>query len=374
MKWRSNARASRFLNMTRIWNKHKQTNTPLKRKVFVGLSGGADSAVAAALLKERGLEVIGVFMRLAPEETVGSHDEIAAREIAKKLEIPFLVWDCRGEFKKAVIDYFLRELAAGRTPNPCVVCNQRIKFGLFLKKALQNGAEFVATGHYARLRRAVRGGKTIYELFRAKDKSKDQSYFLHRLNQAQLSKIIFPLGDYNKKQVIALAKQRRLPCLARESRDICFVNDYSRFLAKHLPAKMNHGKIIDAVGRILGEHNGLALFTPGQRVGIGGQGPFYAVKKDLKKNILFVSNDKRDLFQKEIRIKNINWLVGAAPALPLVCRVQIRYSGKAAKAKIIRRNSFADVVFNKPQLAPAPGQSAVFYDALGKVLGGGVIW
>lgn len=339
------------------------------------MSGGVDSAVSAKLLKMQGYDVSGIFIRFWNKKSdCGSSAETAARRVAEKLKIHFLVWDCRREFKKAVIDYFLKELVAGRTPNPCVVCNQRIKFGLFLKKALAAGAGFAATGHYARLRPAIRGGKTIYELFRAKDKSKDQSYFLHRLNQSQLSKIIFPLSDLAKKQVIALAKEWRLPCLSDESRDICFISDYRRFLAKNLPGKMKPGKIIGAGGGILGQHSGLALFTLGQRVGVGGRGPFYAVRKDAKKNILFVSNEKRDLFQKKIRIKNVNWMAGAAPALPLVCRIQIRYGGEAAKAKIVSRQSSVVAIFFKPQWAPAPGQSAVFYDAAGKTFGGGVIW
>jgi len=391
------------------------------QKVFIGLSGGVDSSVAAALLKKRGYEVVGIFMRFWSEEKNKENGccsveaEAAARLVAKKLAIPFYVWNFGREFKEAVVDYFLAELRAGRTPNPCVVCNPQIKFGLFLERAIKLGANFVATGHYARLRREVsipndqfskksktQFFKNIYKLFAAKDKTKDQSYFLYGLKQQQLSKIIFPLGRLSKKEVYALASKMKLPYRPVESFDICFIDDYQRFLKKYL--KMKPGKIIfssviptrlaEAKTRrakagiqkpgsrvkpgmtdiIVGRHEGLALYTIGQRTGVGGPGPFYAVKKDGRKNILYVSNNECDLQRREITVGKINWLSGRLPKLSFNCQVKIRYRNEGAKAvvKLYSKNK-AQIIFNQSQWAPTPGQSAVFYGKSGEILGGGII-
>ncbi len=384
-----------------------------KKRVFVGLSGGVDSSAAAALLKDQGYDVAGVFMRFWGEAghwengCCSASAEAAARLVAAKLNIPFYVFDVAKEFKKKVVDYFLRELKAGRTPNPCVVCNPQIKFGLFLKRALKLGADYVAMGHYAKIKVKSQKSKVksqipriIYKLFTAKDKQKDQSYFLVGLKQKQLSKIIFPLGDYLKSEVYDLAVKRRLPYRQGESFDICFIDDYQRFLRKYL--KMKPGKIISPTGYELGQHQGLPLYTIGQRVGIGGPGPFYLVKKDVKKNILYVSNNEKDLLQKEMQVGKINWLSGQPPRMPFKCKVKIRYQGEVASAVIARsdptfagerhdnsmnggntsrllrpalggtRNDNVVVIFEKPQRAITPGQSAVFYKN-SKVLGGGII-
>ncbi len=322
------------------------------------MSGGVDSSVAAVLLKKQGHEVVGVFMRLG--ESAG---EKAAKKVAKKLGIKFLVWDFGREFKKVVKDYFLRELSAGRTPNPCVICNPKIKFGLFLNKALKSGADFIATGHYAR----AKSGR----LFAAKDKIKDQSYFLYGLNQKQLSKTIFPLGDMTKKQVVALAKKRHLPYRAGESFDICFIDDYQGFLKKHL--KLKPGKIVDSAGKILGHHQGLALYTIGQRANVGGPGPFYVVAKDSRKNFLVVSNKEKSLYEKELIAGRVNWLGGRAK-LPCQCQIKIRYQSLTAAAtlKDLNKNQ-VKVIFKRPQRAITTGQSAVFYGSSGEVLGGGIV-
>ena len=364
-----------------------------KGRVFVGLSGGVDSSVAAALLKEQGYDVAGVFMRFWGEAghrengCCSASAEAAARLVAAKLDIPFYSLDVAGEFKKKVVDYFLRELKAGRTPNPCVICNPQIKFGLFLKYALKMGADYIATGHYARLKKKIPNPKSqfpkksqipnpksFYKLFAACDDKKDQTYFLVGLKQRQLNKIIFPLGDYQKSEVYDLAMRWRLPYRQGESFDICFIDDYQQFLKKYL--KMKPGEIISPTGYVLGQHQGLALSTIGQRVSVGGPGPFYLVRKDVKKNILYVSNNEKDLLQKEIRVGKINWLSGQSPKLPLKCRVKIRYGSEAMEA-IISQQSTAksqelEIQFKYPQRAVTPGQIAVFYKGE-EVLGGGVI-
>lgn len=349
----------------------KQKNS---QRVFVGLSGGVDSSVAAALLKEHGYEVAGVFMRFWSEDKKKENGccstgaEAAARLVTEKLNIPFYVWEFGREFKKTVVDYFLADLKAGRTPNPCVICNPQIKFGLFLEQAIKMGADFIATGHYTVIKKSFGS----YKLFQAKDKTKDQSYFLYRLNQKQLSRIIFPLGNLTKKEVYRLAKKFDLPYRQGESFDVCFIDDYRRFLKKYL--KMKPGKIIDLAGNVLGSHQGLALYTLGQRTGVGGPGPFYAVKKDSRKNILSVSNNERDLYQREILTEKINWLSGQLPKAPLKCKIKIRYQSKVAKAVVkLYSKSRVRIVFDRPQWAPTPGQSAVFYSPKGEVLGGGII-
>jgi len=415
-----------------------------KKRVFVGLSGGVDSSVAAALLKRQGYDVVGVFMRfwkprmdadLLPrinadmESTADKRgwensccsveSEAAARLVAGKLGISFYVFNFEREFKKAVVDYFLAELRVGRTPNPCVVCNPQIKFGLFLARAQKLGADFVATGHYARIPQknaefprlsayssaSFRDKTNIKQkndyivaeprrkLFKALDEVKDQSYFLYRLNQKQLNRVLWPLGEYTKDEVYKLAKKWHLPHQARQSFDICFARDYQGFLRRHL--KLKQGKIIFTSvipmktgirgldpsssagmtkGAALGNHAGLPFYTIGQRASVGGPGPFFVVKKDAKKNILYVSSSERDLYQKEMLVEKVNWVAGVAPEMPLKCKIKIRYKGEAAEATLrLRSGQKLLVIFARPQRAITPGQSAVFYGRGGEVLGGGII-
>ena len=384
-----------------------------KIRVIVAMSGGVDSSVAAALLKQQGYEVAGVFMLFWAESETASgccsgEAEAAARLVAGKLGLSFYVWNFEKEFKKKVVAYFLHELRAGRTPNPCVFCNFKIKFGLFLEKAKKLGADFIATGHYARLRREILNPKSeilkkfknsnlknVYKLFTAKDDKKDQSYFLHRLMQEQLSRVIFPVGGYTKKEVYQLAKKWHLPHQAKQSFDICFTGDYRRFLNQHL--KLKPGKIVKFLnlsqspkaelssgsnlrggkGELLGAHQGLPFYTIGQRARLGGPGPFFVVQKDAKKNILYVSNNERDLYQKKMLVEKVNWLDGQPPKFPLKCKIKIRYGGEAARAVIseqltINSQQFK-IQFKYPQRAITPGQSAVFYGQGGEVLGGGII-
>ena len=367
------------------------------------MSGGVDSSVAAALLKKQGYFVIGVFMKLSG---LNKEAEMRARRVAKILKIPFFVLDARKEFKKKVVDNFLREYKQGNTPNPCVVCNKEIKFGFLIKKALSLGADFVATGHYVRLRPGDPNLRMTSEcseysdnsdadsdysdriLLKAKDKEKDQSYFLWQLNQKQLKHILFPIGEYTKPEVRKLAKKFKLPTAGTpESQEVCFVRGLTAdFLKKYLKTKP--GNIVDknlpaqASNKILGKHQGLWFYTIGQRKGIGlSGGPYYVIAKDFKNNNLIVSKNKKDLLQKELIAKNINWISGKKPKLPIKARVKIRYRTNLANATlnrsyttILERSKIRvyRVVFDRPQRAVTPGQSVVFY--LGrKLLGGGII-
>lgn len=347
-------------------------------KIVVATSGGVDSSVAAALLKGAGCEVIGVFMKLAdlPKFKEG---EKRARKIAKTLRIPFLVLDLRKEFKKRIVDYFLEGYKKGITPNPCVVCNKEIKFGLLLEKALALDADYVATGHYARLGREIRNSKfEIRKLMKTKDKDKDQSYFLWQLNQKQLKRILFPIGDYTRKEVENLARKFKLPVLkARKSVEICFIKTtINDFLKKYLKEKP--GKIIcSSPGdeqKVVGEHQGLWFYTIGQRKGIGlPGGPYYVLDKNLKKNLLIVTKNEKDLLKKELICKNVNWISGRVPKLPQKVKVKIRYRHELARAAIYKiLNTKYKILFSSPQRAITPGQSVVFYKGQ-EVLGGGII-
>jgi len=349
------------------------------------MSGGVDSSVAAALLKKAGscpefgrrIDVIGIFMKI---NDFSSEAEKRARQVTKILKIPFLVLDLRKEFKKRIIDYFLEECERGVTPNPCVVCNKEIKFGLLLKKAISLDADFVATGHYARIRR----GKDGIHLLRAEDKDKDQSYFLWMLNQKQLKRTLFPVGNYTRKEVERLAKKLKLPVLkAKKSVEICFIRTtVNDFLSKYLKSKP--GQIVDIRGKVLGKHRGLHFYTIGQRKGIGlPGGPYYVLDKDFKNNLLVITKNERDLYKKELICKNVNWIhpvkcreVAISSKTKLFNRVKakIRYRHQSALAiitKTLNPKTYT-LKFEKSQRAITPGQSAVFYRGE-ELLGGGVI-
>jgi tRNA-specific 2-thiouridylase len=352
------------------------------KKVIVAMSGGLDSSVAAALLKRAGFDVVGVFMKFWSPTTSGgglakvenrccsSESERRARKVAKILKIPFYVFNFEKEFKKRIVDYFLKEHKKGKTPNPCVICNKEIKFGLLLEKALALDADFVATGHYGRLRRADRN----FKLLRAQDKEKDQSYFLWQLNQKQLKRILFPIGDYTRNEVEKLARKFKLPVLsARKSQEICFVlDDINDFLKKYLKEKT--GKIITKEGKVIGKHEGLWFYTIGQRKGIKlPGGPYYVIAKDFKKNLLIVSKNEKDLAKKELITRNVNWISGKALALPLRVKAKIRYRTKAVPATLYKLGTKNyKLIFKKSQRAVTPGQSVVFYKG-DELLGGGII-
>ncbi|MCX6763980.1 MAG: tRNA 2-thiouridine(34) synthase MnmA [Candidatus Moranbacteria bacterium] len=380
------------------------------KKVIVGMSGGVDSTVAAAILKKQGYKVVGVFLHFWKEPkkdtkfekkccSLEAYEDL--KKICKIIGIKLIVINAEKEFKKEVVDYFLREYKNGRTPNPCVVCNREIKFKIMFKKMLELETDFVASGHYARLRRKIsnpksqipnsaKGGsadggksKILYKLITAKDKNKNQSYFLYTLNQKQLAKILFPLGEYKKPEIRKLAQKIKLPVFDKpESQDVCFISsNVENFLKKYL--KLKKGKIIDEAGNILGNHQGLPLYTIGQRKGlnIGGSGPFFVTAKNFRRNRLIVTNNQKapELFSEEILVEKVNWIVGA-PKFPAKILLRTRYRNplvsaiiKAENTEHITHNKIYKIIFSEPQRAIAPGQSAVFYGKKGEVLGGGVI-
>jgi len=368
----------------------------VKKKVICAMSGGVDSSVAAALLKRDGFDVTGVYMILSDLPNV-KEDEKRAGKVAKFLKIPFYVFNFEKEFKKRIIDNFLTDYKKGITPNPCVVCNKEVKFGLFLDKALKMGMDFIATGHYARIKVQSEKLKVqnhssklkIYKLLKAKDKDKDQSYFLWKLNQKQLKRVLFPVGNYTRQEVEGLAKKFKLPVLkARKSVETCFIPDANTNEFLKAKIKINKGNIIDTKGKTIGRHQGLWFYTIGQRKGIRlAGGPYWVLEKDLKKNNLIVTKNEKDLLKKELIIKNVNWILGKEPKLPLKVKVKIRYRHQPAIATITRglKSKVYSLKFLLAQRAITPGQSAVFYSSAqvfqrkiweGKsqeLLGGGII-
>lgn len=361
-------------------------------KVIVGMSGGVDSSVAAALLKEQGYEVIGVFMHFWHDvadklEAIDMHienrccsreAEESARGVAQKLGIKFYSINVSKKFKKAVVDYFLSEYNSGRTPNPCIECNRHIKFGIMIDKALAMGADFVATGHYVRKSKIkIQKSKFRYKLLKAKDKNKDQSYFLYTLTQKKLEHCLFPIGDHQKSEIREIAKRFGLVVHdKKESQEICFIQTkfYGDFLRKYLTLKP--GKIVDKKGNVLGEHKGLPLYTMGQRrdIGLGGTGPYYVVGLDYTKNRLTVSSDPHDkkLYSKELIAEKVIWTSGKAPKMPAKIKAKIRYRMEESSAVVSKKNGKYHIKFSKPQRAAMPGQSVVFYKGQ-EVLGGGII-
>lgn len=353
-------------------------------KGAVAVSGGIDSAVSAKLLKDRGYNLLGLFMR---QGFPNKKDEEAAEKVCRALNIEFKPVDLSESFQQEVVDYFLEEYDRGRTPNPCIKCNKTIKFGELLKISRQLGANFLATGHYARITREA-GGE--YGLYCGKDSKKDQSYFLYKLTQDQLRQVKFPIGGIKKEEVRQIAEDSGLPNKAFESQDVCFFAEFSGkqahndFLRRHLD--MNPGIIKEVCSRnpnsmshktrIVGEHRGLALYTIGQRKGIevGGIGPFYVAAKDNFNNILYVVKDPNNplLMSGEAVLEEVNWISGKKPQLPLACQAVIRYRHEPVKCQVLCKRKGYEVVFNKPQRAVTAGQSVVFYSG-DKVMGGGVV-
>lgn len=350
--------------------------------VGVALSGGVDSAVAALILKKEGYKVIGLTLRLLPpviERKINKSDDNntlkAAKDIARVLSIKHYILDGRRIFKERVIDNFKREYTLGRTPNPCIRCNRFIKFNLLLDKAKELKMNFIATGHYARIEYDKKNKK--YLLKKAKDKDKDQSYFLYGLTQRHLKRTLLPLGNLSKKQVIKIADKENLLKLTRkESQEICFIpdNDYAAFLKKHTKGNNVSGPILDFKGKVISRHKGLIHYTVGQRkaLGISNKKPLYVVKIDKKSNSLKVAESKH-LYAKEFLIDDLRFVGGENFKSDLMAKVRIRYRHKEAKAVIkLKKNKKAVVTFNSPQRAITAGQAAVFYDK-DIVLGGGVI-
>lgn len=372
----------------------------LKKRVVVAMSGGVDSSVAAALLKSKGYEVIGMTMCFnladSPRKRpacCGIQGIEDARRVAHKLGIRHYVLNMQKALDERVIKDFCAEYLKGRTPNPCVRCNQYLKFGVLLKKAISLGAEFLATGHYARIEKIPSPGSRIpkYLLKKAKDLKKDQSYFLYRLGQKQLKHIFFPLGGYTKDEVRGLAREFALPVADKlASQEICFLPDadYREFLKARLSAAIKPGPIMDLESHILGRHKGIAFYTIGQREGLGiAKGyPIYITGIDPKNNSITVGR-KEDACKKEFLLKEPHFILKTAnPAIStkhnfynffgvkkrVALKVKIRYNHQEAAAQLIPDKNKIRVCFKKPQFAITPGQSAVFYER-DKVLGGGII-
>jgi len=339
-----------------------------KEKVFVGLSGGVDSSVAAMLLKKRGYDVTGVFLKCFNVDGCAAQDAEDARRVAAHLGIPFYVFDLEEEYKEKVVSYMIKAYAAGMTPNPDVMCNREIKFGLFLKKALSMGADYVATGHYVQKR-----GNVLAE---ARDKNKDQSYFLWTLTQEQLAHCFFPIGDYVKPKVRALARAAGLPTAdKKDSQGICFLGKVSirDFLKEYLPAR--EGVVVSPDGSTLGTHEGAHLYTIGQRHGLklttGKR--MYIVNKNIAENTLTAVANENDpaLFKNEIGLADVNLM--RQIRRPTKIRARIRYRQPLFAATLRKEDGDYALIPQKPQRFVTPGQSAVFYDSRGKVLGGGII-
>jgi tRNA-specific 2-thiouridylase len=345
------------------------------------MSGGVDSSTTAALLAEQGYDVIGVMMRLWAEEGQGGSTNRCcspeavedARRVCDVLDVPFYLINYEQEFKREVVDLFVAEYARGRTPNPCLACNRRIKFDLLLRRALALDAQYLATGHYARVRQ-VNGG---YQLLKGCDEWKDQSYVLYMLGQQELRHLLLPLGDYTKEQVRAMARQRGLSVADRaESQDLCFLldNDYRRFLQAQAPESIRPGPILDTAGRTIGQHKGLPFYTIGQREGLGIAAPeaLYVMQIDVAGNALVVGT-RAELGQRELVAAEVNYISGQIPQGPLEITAKIRYQAIEAEAVLIPlEGGRARVTFAQPQRDITPGQGVVFYqDEI--VLGGGII-
>ncbi|MDP2695953.1 MAG: tRNA 2-thiouridine(34) synthase MnmA [bacterium] len=347
------------------------------KKVFVAMSGGVDSSVAAALLKQQNYEVVGVHMKCYNVDGCAEQDAEDARRAAGVLGVPFYVFDFEEAYKDKVVEYMVAGYRQGITPNPDVMCNKEIKFGLFLEKALSMGADYIATGHYVKL---TSDGNN-HRLAIAADKNKDQSYFLWTLIQDQLKRCLFPLGDYQKSEVRNIAKKFGLPNAdKKDSQGVCFLGQVTLedFLQDYIPAKQ--GAVIDAAGQKLGEHNGAHFYTIGQRHGLGiaGKQPYYVAEKNVKKNTVIVAsgNEAPELFRKEVTIGDVNLInpVAFDSSRPLATRVRIRYRQPLVKAELFKlKVGSYKLVFAEPLKFIALGQSAVFYDAKGIMLGGGVI-
>ncbi|MDD5483543.1 MAG: tRNA 2-thiouridine(34) synthase MnmA [Kiritimatiellae bacterium] len=355
-----------------------------KRRIAVGLSGGVDSAVAAALLKRAGYEVLAVTMQLGSGRISfddkkcsacfgpGQAQEIdAARAAAAYLEIPHAVIPLADEFEDKVLGYYRREYLAGRTPNPCVVCNALIKFGALREAAAKTGFNcgLLATGHYARVDYDAR--QRLFLLRQGIDPAKDQSYFLHRLNQAQLAAIVFPLGDRLKRDVIAEAKRIGLPRVTekKESRDFLQKDDHSFLFAGH-PGRP--GPILDTKGKRIGTHRGIIHYTIGQRSGLGGGAGRRYVKEIRAKNNTIVIGERNEILALQTSVRDINWIAKKPPAKEFAGLARLRYRQAGVHCQVTTENSGARVVFDEPQFAVTPGQAAVFYRG-DEVLGGGWI-
>jgi tRNA-specific 2-thiouridylase len=353
------------------------------------MSGGVDSSVAAAVLKEQGYDVVGIMLRLWSEPVApvlgGTHEAATNRccsvesvadasAVADKLGIPFYVLNAEAPFKQRVVDTWIDAYGQGLTPNPCLNCNRHIRFGFLLNNARSLGAAYLATGHYARVRRGDAGK---LQLWRGADRAKDQSYVLSVLGQEDLREALFPVGEYTKPEVRALAAERGLPTASRvDSQDLCFVadGDYRRFLGEHAADTVQPGAIVDTAGREVGRHQGLPFYTIGQRSGLGiaGREPLYVLALDVSRNAVVVGT-REQLGRQAFRTGAVNWISGETPADAFRAEVQIRYRAQPAAATVYQNaDGSAEVVLDAPLRDVTPGQAAVFYDGE-QVIGSGLI-
>lgn len=357
----------------------------MSKTVFLGMSGGVDSSVSAYLLQQQGYKVVGVFMKNWSGKLETSRgvfdfpcssqaDYEDARQVAGHLDIPLYTFDFEEEYRQRVIEYFITEIKKGRTPNPDIMCNKEIKFKVFLDKCLSLGADYIATGHYARISQTQDG---VYHLLKGIDETKDQSYFLATLGQYELSHTLFPVGEMPKTEVRKIAEQIQLPNAKKpDSQGICFVGeiDVNAFIEAFVGE--NRGDIIDTEGKILGQHRGLYFYTIGQRkgLGIGGGIPYFVKAKDLEKNQLIVSKgvDPLDLYQSEVMISELSW-TNQAPDFPQNLRSKIRYRSQDVECVASFVNSHTlKVKFREPQRAITQGQFLVLYQG-DELIGSGVM-
>jgi len=361
------------------------------KKVVVGLSGGLDSSIALFLLKKQGYQPIGVSLKfsvwpnkknLCRENLCCTNESFnLARKLCHKLDVPYHLIDCQKEFNKIVINYFIRELKADRTPNPCVVCNQKLRFPKLFQLARKLGASYVATGHYAHIRKKNNeSGIMNYELWQARDRNKDQTYFLYTLKQNQLAKLLFPLGKMTKDEVREMAAKEKIQYTKKESQDFCFVANQSLIEFLKIKIGQKPGPIYDTHHNLLGAHQGLHFYTIGQRKGLSFGKKYWVCGVNKKNNTLIITDNLNDISgqKKEIFLTNFNFINSHIPTKPTIAWTKCRSQQKLVKTKIYKISAKGGpalgwkVIFDKPQWAITPGQSCVFYQ--GKVcLGGGVI-
>ncbi len=350
-----------------------------KKRVIVAMSGGVDSAVAAGLLVQQGYDVVGITMRLWTHEDdqartnqkrcCGVEDVDDARAAAEVLGIPHYTLNLEEEFGRKVVDYFVGEYARGRTPNPCLACNEHVKFRALLDRAVALDADYLSTGHYAR----VRHGEHGVELHRALDDSKDQSYVLYTLQQAELARLLFPVGEYPKVDIRKMAFDMGLPLHDKpDSAEICFVpgNDYRAFLAERLPQQP--GDIVDGQGAVVGTHDGVAGYTIGQRKGLGAFGnKRFVTQIDPELNVITIG-DEEELLAYSLVTEAPSWVTGEAPGREFEAEVKVRYKSPPVPARVRVEGDVLRIDFSRPQRAVTPGQSAVLYEG-DRVIGGATI-
>lgn len=352
------------------------------KKVLVGVSGGVDSSVSLALLQKAGYDVTGVFLKVWYPDFMPCNwkeERLSAMRVCATLGVPFITLDCEKEYKQEVVDYMISEYSEGRVPNPDIFCNKYVKFGVFLDKAKEMGADYIATGHYAQ--NIEKNG--VFYLTESVDKEKDQSYFLYTLNQEQLRHTLFPVGGLTKPEVRRLAQEFGLPTATKkDSQGLCFMGniDIKEFLSHFIEAK--RGDVLNTDGKVIGFHKGSQFLTIGQRHGFTitektSEDPrFFVIRKDLEKNTVTVASKERQIDKindiKSFIIKNLHFINGTEPTFPFKTSVRIRYRQEKTECTIVKNDNIFVITYNLPQNAIAVGQSAVFYDS-DVCVGGGII-